>query len=161
MSRSAQSRWYRHGWNRPLSWELVLRITPRLPRFILVPLHHLTTLVSLICMPGERAAACRNLRRVTGATGLALYGALYRLFLNFSRFIVAYGETGTTQENDLAEAVKAGKVTKPVIVFLGGMFTKAGVAQSHAGAMILTKPSVSALMRSCVGRNAVSIASAR
>jgi succinyl-CoA synthetase alpha subunit len=53
-----------------------------------------------------------------------------------TKVIVAYGETGTTQENDLAEAIKAGKVTKPVIVFLGGMFTKAGVAQSHAGAMI-------------------------
>ena len=53
-----------------------------------------------------------------------------------TKVIVAYGETGTTQENDLAKAVKAGKVTKPIIVFLGGMFTKAGVAQSHAGAMI-------------------------
>lgn len=50
--------------------------------------------------------------------------------------IVAYGETGSTQENDLAAAVKSKKITKPIIVFLGGMFTKAGVAQSHAGAMI-------------------------
>ena len=53
-----------------------------------------------------------------------------------TKVIVAYGETGTTQENDLASAVKAGAVTKPIIIFLGGMFTKAGVAQSHAGAMI-------------------------
>lgn len=53
-----------------------------------------------------------------------------------TKVIVAYGETGTTQENDLAAAVGAGLVTKPIIVFLGGMFTKAGVAQSHAGAMI-------------------------
>ena len=53
-----------------------------------------------------------------------------------TKVIVAYGETGTTQENDLSAAVKAGKITKPIIVFLGGMFTKAGVAQSHAGAMI-------------------------
>jgi len=53
-----------------------------------------------------------------------------------TRLIVAYGETGTTQENDLAAAVEAGAVTKPIIMFLGGMFTKAGVAQSHAGAMI-------------------------
>jgi succinyl-CoA synthetase alpha subunit len=53
-----------------------------------------------------------------------------------TKVIVAYGETGTTQENDLAEAVKSGKVAKPIIVFLGGMFTKSGVAQSHAGAMI-------------------------
>ncbi len=53
-----------------------------------------------------------------------------------TKVIVVYGETGTTQENDLAAAAAAGLVTKPVIVFLGGMYTKAGVAQSHAGAMI-------------------------
>lgn len=47
-----------------------------------------------------------------------------------------YGETGTTQENDLAEAVRRGEITKPIVVFLGGKYTKAGVAQSHAGAMI-------------------------
>jgi succinyl-CoA synthetase alpha subunit len=47
-----------------------------------------------------------------------------------------YAETGTTQENDLAEAIARGEIKKPVVVFLGGKFTKAGVAQSHAGAMI-------------------------
>ena len=47
-----------------------------------------------------------------------------------------YGETGTTQENDLAEAFRRGEITKPIVVFLGGKFTKAGIAQSHAGAMI-------------------------
>ncbi len=47
-----------------------------------------------------------------------------------------YGETGTSQENDLAEAVQRGEITKPMVVFLGGKFTKAGIAQSHAGAMI-------------------------
>ncbi len=50
--------------------------------------------------------------------------------------IAVYGETGTTQENDLAEAVMIGEITKPLVVFLGGKFTKAGVSQSHAGAMI-------------------------
>ena len=53
-----------------------------------------------------------------------------------TQVIVAYGETGTTQENDLAAAVKSRVITKPIIVFLGGMFAKSGVAQSHAGAMI-------------------------
>ncbi len=53
-----------------------------------------------------------------------------------TKVIVAYGETGTTQENDIAAARAAGALTKPMIVFLGGMYTKAGVAQSHAGAMI-------------------------
>ncbi|OPL18604.1 MAG: hypothetical protein AVO35_04540 [Candidatus Aegiribacteria sp. MLS_C] len=50
--------------------------------------------------------------------------------------MAVYGETGTTQENDLAKAVAGGEITKPVVVFLGGKYTKAGVAQSHAGAMI-------------------------
>ena len=53
-----------------------------------------------------------------------------------TKVIVGYGETGTTQENDLAAAVGSGKITKPIVLFLGGKFTKAGVAQSHAGAMI-------------------------
>ena len=53
-----------------------------------------------------------------------------------TKVIVAYGETGTTQENDLADAVKSQAITKSIIVFLGGMYTKSGVAQSHAGAMI-------------------------
>ena len=47
-----------------------------------------------------------------------------------------YAETGTTQENDLASAVASGEIKKPIVVFLGGKFTEAGVAQSHAGAMI-------------------------
>ena len=53
-----------------------------------------------------------------------------------TKVIVGYGETGTTQENDLAAAVASGKLTKPIIMFLGGKYTKTGVAQSHAGAMI-------------------------
>lgn len=53
-----------------------------------------------------------------------------------TEIIAAYGETGTTQENDLSAAVIDGRITKPIVIFLGGKFTKAGVAQSHAGAMI-------------------------
>jgi succinyl-CoA synthetase alpha subunit len=50
--------------------------------------------------------------------------------------MAVYAETGTSQENDLAAAVENGVIRKPVVVFLGGKFTEAGVAQSHAGAMI-------------------------
>ena len=96
-------RWYRHGWNRPLSWELILRITPWLPRFVLVPLHHLTTLLCLACMPTERAAARRNLHRVTGTTGLAAAWLCYRLFFNFGRFLVAYGELRRLKPEELRE----------------------------------------------------------
>ncbi len=56
-----------------------------------------------------------------------------------TKIMVIYAETGTTQENDLAKAIKNGKITKPVVVFLGGKFTEAGVSQSHAGAMIRNK----------------------
>ena len=53
-----------------------------------------------------------------------------------TRVMVIYAETGTTQENDLARAVRNGEIKKPIVVFLGGKYTEAGVAQSHAGAMI-------------------------
>ena len=53
-----------------------------------------------------------------------------------TRVMAVYGETGTSQENDLARAMESGEITKPVVVFLGGKYTEAGVAQSHAGAMI-------------------------
>lgn len=64
-----------------------------------------------------------------------------------TRVIAAYGETGTTQENDLAAAVKSGKLTKPIIVFLGGKFTREGVAQSHAGAIIHNQEETYAVKR--------------
>jgi succinyl-CoA synthetase alpha subunit len=64
-----------------------------------------------------------------------------------TRVIVAYGETGTTQENDLAAAVAAKEITKPVIMYLGGRYTKAGVAQSHAGAMIRNEAETYAFKR--------------
>jgi len=53
-----------------------------------------------------------------------------------TKVVAGYGETGTTQENELAAAVSEGRISKPVVIFLGGKFTSAGVTQSHAGAMI-------------------------
>ena len=87
--------------------------------------------------PGVSAVVCIGGDPVPGITMLDSATA----FENDPRtkVIVAYGETGTTQENDLAEAVESGIITKPVIVYLGGKYTSAGVAQSHAGAMIRTK----------------------
>ncbi len=84
--------------------------------------------------PGVSAVICTGGDLIPGVTMLDAALALERD--PRTKVIVAYGETGTTQENDLAHAIAAGKVTKPVIIFLGGMFTKAGVIQSHAGAMI-------------------------
>lgn len=90
--RPARRRWYFHRFNKPLSWELILRITPKLPRFILIPLHHVTSLLFFLCMTNERRAIRRNLRRITGKPGSANLRLTYRLFYNFSHFMVAYTE---------------------------------------------------------------------
>lgn len=50
--------------------------------------------------------------------------------------IVVFGEIGGSQEEDLAGLMKGGKVTKPVIAYIGGKAAKAGTRFSHAGAII-------------------------
>jgi succinyl-CoA synthetase alpha subunit len=84
--------------------------------------------------PGVSAVVCIGGDPVPGITMLGAAEAFERD--PRTSLIVAYGETGTSQENDLAGAVSRGMITKPVVVFLGGRFTRSGVAQSHAGAMI-------------------------
>jgi len=84
--------------------------------------------------PGVTAVMCTGGDPMPGVTMLDAARAFQKD--ERTKVIVAYGETGSSQENDLADAVKSGEITKPIIVFLGGMYTKAGVAQSHAGAMI-------------------------
>lgn len=84
--------------------------------------------------PGLSAVVCVGGDPVPGIT--MLDAALAFQKDPRTEILAVYGETGTTQENDLAKAVKAGEISKPIVVFLGGKFTKKGVAQSHAGAMI-------------------------
>ncbi len=84
--------------------------------------------------PGLSAVLCTGGDSIPGVTLLDAALAFERD--PRTKVMVAYGETGTSQENDLAAAVASGEITKPVIVFLGGMYAKTGVAQSHAGAMI-------------------------
>ena len=84
--------------------------------------------------PGVSAVMCTGGDPIPGTS--MLEAALAFQADPRTKVIVCYGETGTTQENDMAAAVADGRINKPIIVFLGGMFTKAGVAQSHAGAMI-------------------------
>ncbi len=83
-------RWYTHGWNRALSWRLIHGILPRVPRVLRPPLHLVTTLVCFAAMPRERRAVRLNLERVTGRSGLAARLLAFRLFYNFSKFMVAY-----------------------------------------------------------------------
>lgn len=84
--------------------------------------------------PGVSAVVCIGGDPVPGITMLDGAEAFERD--SRTKVIVVYGETGTTQENDLARAVSRGMITKPIVVFLGGRYTKAGISQSHAGAMI-------------------------
>lgn len=50
--------------------------------------------------------------------------------------IVMFGEIGGSQEEQVAGLVEAGKVTKPIVAYIGGRAAKAGTRFSHAGAII-------------------------
>jgi succinyl-CoA synthetase alpha subunit len=53
-----------------------------------------------------------------------------------TKAIVIFGEIGGSQEEQLADLVEAGKVTKPIIAFIGGKAAKSGTRFSHAGAIV-------------------------
>jgi succinyl-CoA synthetase alpha subunit len=50
--------------------------------------------------------------------------------------IVLFGEIGGSQEEDLADAIQIGRITKPVIAYIGGKAAREGTRFSHAGAII-------------------------
>jgi succinyl-CoA synthetase alpha subunit len=50
--------------------------------------------------------------------------------------IVMFGEIGGTQEERVADLVLEGKVTKPIVAFIGGKAAKSGTRFSHAGAIV-------------------------
>jgi succinyl-CoA synthetase alpha subunit len=50
--------------------------------------------------------------------------------------IVIIGELGGTMEEEVAEAIKAGILTKPLVAFLGGRTAPKGQKMGHAGAII-------------------------
>lgn len=50
--------------------------------------------------------------------------------------IVLFGEIGGTQEEDLAALMQAGKITKPVVAYIGGKAATEGTRFSHAGAIV-------------------------
>jgi KDO2-lipid IV(A) lauroyltransferase len=108
VSKGPRDRWYTHGWNRDLSWKLILGVLPRVPLFLRPPLHHLMTSVCFLAMGNERRAARRNLERVTGKRGGASLRLTYRLFYNFSRFMVAYTELPPYGQDDMEEWIAGG-----------------------------------------------------
>ena len=50
--------------------------------------------------------------------------------------MVVFGEIGGGQEEELAELIASGKITKPVAAYIGGKAATAGTRFSHAGAII-------------------------
>lgn len=53
-----------------------------------------------------------------------------------TKVIVMFGEIGTSQEEIVAELIKKGEITKPVIAYIGGRAAQKGTRFSHAGAII-------------------------
>jgi succinyl-CoA synthetase alpha subunit len=53
-----------------------------------------------------------------------------------TKAIVIFGEIGGTQEERLADLMARGRVTKPVVAYIGGKAAKEGTRFSHAGAII-------------------------
>jgi len=50
--------------------------------------------------------------------------------------IAMFGEIGTSQEEQVADLIEAGRITKPVVAYIGGKAAKSGTRFSHAGAII-------------------------
>jgi succinyl-CoA synthetase alpha subunit len=64
--------------------------------------------------------------------------AIVRLFQDDpeTQAIVMFGEIGGSQEEQVAELIAGGVVTKPVIAYIGGKGAQEGTRFSHAGAII-------------------------
>lgn len=50
--------------------------------------------------------------------------------------IVMFGEIGTSQEEKVAELITSGRITKPLVAYIGGRAAQKGTRFSHAGAII-------------------------
>ncbi len=53
-----------------------------------------------------------------------------------TKAIVIFGEIGTSQEEEVAELIEKGIITKPVIAYIGGSQASKGTRFSHAGAIV-------------------------
>lgn len=53
-----------------------------------------------------------------------------------TRLIVMFGEIGTSQEEQVADLMASGAVTKPLVAFIGGKAAREGTRFSHAGAIV-------------------------
>ena len=53
-----------------------------------------------------------------------------------TKLIVILGEIGGSQEEAAADLIEQGKVTKPVVAYIGGKAAQSGTRYSHAGAIV-------------------------
>ena len=53
-----------------------------------------------------------------------------------TELIVMIGEIGGSQEEQVADLIESGKITKPVVAYIGGKAAQSGTRYSHAGAII-------------------------
>jgi succinyl-CoA synthetase alpha subunit len=53
-----------------------------------------------------------------------------------TKMVVMFGEIGTSQEEQVADLIEAGKFTKPLVAYIGGKAAKKGTRFSHAGAIV-------------------------
>src|SRR3989344_1406272 len=82
---------------------------------------------------------------VIGIGGDILTGSTFAdLLLEFekdeqTKAVIIFGEIGGTYEEEAAEAIKSGKITKKVIAFISGLFAEnlpSGTKLGHAGAIV-------------------------
>jgi predicted LPLAT superfamily acyltransferase len=104
----AVRRWHSHAWNTETSLSLIRGIIPKVPRWLVPAIAVPTTALCFAYMRNERRAARKNLTRI-GIQGMKLHGATWRLFYNFSKFMVSYCELGDlTAEEVRSRASHAG-----------------------------------------------------
>jgi succinyl-CoA synthetase alpha subunit len=53
-----------------------------------------------------------------------------------TKAVVMFGEIGTSQEEQVADLIKTGEFTKPLVAYIGGKAAKSGTRFSHAGAIV-------------------------
>jgi lauroyl/myristoyl acyltransferase len=106
--RTPPVRWYTHGWNRDLSWRLIHAIIPKIPRVLRPPIHVVTTIICYLGMPRERRAVRRNLERVTRRQGLPAHLLAFRLFYNFSKFMVGYTDLVRMRPETMPRFIEGG-----------------------------------------------------
>jgi KDO2-lipid IV(A) lauroyltransferase len=84
------NRWYRHGFNNPLSLKLIFSTIPRVPKWVHPPVAVVTALLFFFLLKDERKAVAHNLRRVTGAGRARVIWKTYQVFYSFCDLMVSY-----------------------------------------------------------------------